>query len=107
MDPMVILIHFQKRHESSLQPTLGRPGKEEEFAELCSQEEERHVAALKLITDQIQVFRERVKKGMLHFMQELEKTVKSQLHAMDAFIYPSEITGIHVGWHIAHCGVWK
>ena len=87
------LVCSQKQHESRLQPTLGRPGKEEEFAELCSLEEKRHEAACKLITEHTQNFKERARKNMLNFLQELGKTVKSLLHAMDAFIYPSEITG--------------
>jgi hypothetical protein len=76
-----------------LHPTLGHPGKEEEFAALCSREEERHKAALKLIVEQTQSSREKERKGMVHFLHELAKIVKSQLHTMDAFVYPTEITG--------------
>lgn len=76
-----------------MHPTLGRPGKEEEFAELCSLEEKRQEVARKLIIEHSQNFKERARKNMLNFLQELVKNVKSQLHAMDAFIYPAEITG--------------
>lgn len=63
------------------------------MSQLCSQEEERYTAALKIIAEQAQSYKERVKKSMLGFLVELAKLVKSQLHTMDTFVYPSEITG--------------
>lgn len=63
------------------------------MAELCSLEEQRHSAALRVITDLTQAMRERQRKHMLNFIVELTKTVKSQLLLMDIFIYPTEITG--------------
>ncbi len=90
----------QKSHEGSLHPQLGGPGREEELSQLCSQEEERHAAALKLIADHSQGMRDRAKKSTLNFMTELAKHVKVQLHLMDSFIYPSEVTGKQVALEI-------
>lgn len=80
------------QYENSLQPTLGAPGREEEVERLCAAEEERHKAATKCIAEHAQSMRERARKGVLQILMELTKAAKSQLHLMDTFIYPREIT---------------
>ena len=84
---------LQKSHESTLQPSLGRPDREEELAKLCSQEEERHTKALGVITDYAHGTKEKLKKKKMAFLLDLSKIVKTLMQVMDSFIYPSEVTG--------------
>lgn len=76
-----------------MEPGLGRPDREQALEQLCSQEEQRHVAALKAITDNCNAMRKGSKAFLFKFLYDLNSTTKSALQLMDMFTYPTEIIG--------------
>ena len=80
-------------HENSLQPSLGRPDRVDELAQLCSREDERYATQLQVIMECTETMRVQQTHQLQEFLIDLLKTVKSLLSLLDEMTFPCELTG--------------